>query len=31
MNGQFNKILFDVDTNINDKVDMSLLLELYIN
>ena len=30
-NGQFNRILFDVDTNINDKVDMSLLLELYIN
>ena len=30
-NGQFNRILFDVDTNIDDKVDMSLLLELYIN
>ena len=31
MNGQFNRILFDIDTNISDKVDMSLLLELYIN
>ena len=30
-NGQFNRILFDVDTNIEDKVDMGLLLELYIN
>ena len=30
-NGQFNRILFNVDTNIEDKVDMSLLLELYIN
>ena len=30
-NGQFNRILFDTDTNIDDKVDMSLLLELYIN
>ena len=30
-NGQFNRILFDVDTNIGDKVDMSLLLELYVN
>ena len=31
INGQFNRLLFDVDTNINNKVDMSLLLELYIN
>ena len=30
-NGQFNRVLFDVNTNISDKVDMSLLLELYIN
>ena len=30
-NGQFNRILFNVDTNIEDKVDMSLFLELYIN
>ena len=30
-NGQFNRILFDVNTNISDKVDMSLLLESYIN
>ena len=31
INGQLNRLLFDVDTNINDKFDMSLLLELYIN
>ena len=30
-NGQFNRILFNVDTNIGDKVDMSLALELYID
>ena len=30
-NGQFNRVIFNVDTNIEDKVDMSLLLELYIN
>ena len=30
-NGQFNRILFNVDTNIEDKVDMSLVLELYID
>ena len=30
-NGQFNSILFNVDMNIDDKVDLSLLLELYIN
>lgn len=29
-NGCFNRLSFDVDTNINIKVDMSLLLELYI-
>ena len=29
-NGQFNRIVFNVVTNIEDKVDMSLLLELYI-
>ena len=29
-NGQFNRIVFNVDTNIEDKVDMSVLLELYI-
>lgn len=30
-NGRFNRLLFNVDTNINNKVDMSLLLELYID
>ena len=30
VNGYLNRLLFDVDTNIDNKVDMSLLLELYI-
>ena len=29
-NGCFNRLSFDVDTNINKKIDMNLLLELYI-
>ena len=29
-NGYFNKLIFDVNTNIDKKVDMDLLLELYI-
>ena len=29
-NGCFNRLIFDVNTNIEEKVDMDLLLELYI-